>query len=73
MSTHSICFCAEIRKIINMFWLKNVSSGAMPVSTHNIHFHEETLIISKSKGLSEMLRDNSTSTYQICRIEEKIN
>ena len=29
-----------------------------------------TLVISKSKGLSETLRDILTSTYQICRIEE---
>ena len=32
-----------------------------------------TLVISKSKGLSEILRDIRTSTYQICRIEKKIN
>ena len=30
------------------------------------------LVISNSKGLSEILRDIRTSTYQICRIEEKI-
>ena len=33
---------------------------------------QSTLIISKSNGLSEILRDICTSTYQICRIEEKI-
>ena len=32
-----------------------------------------TLIISNSKGLSKILRDIRTSTYQICRLEEKIN
>ena len=31
-----------------------------------------TLVILNSKGLSEILRDIRTSTYQICRIEEKI-
>ena len=31
------------------------------------------LVISKSKGISEILGDIRTSTYQICRIEEKIN
>ena len=31
-----------------------------------------TLVISNSKGLIEILRDIRTSTYQICRIEEKI-
>ena len=30
------------------------------------------LVISNSKGLSEILRDIRTSTYQICRIEEKL-
>ena len=34
---------------------------------------QSTLVISKSKGLSKILRDISTSTYQICRTEEKIN
>ena len=29
--------------------------------------------ISKSKGLSEILRDIRTLTYQICRIEAKTN
>ena len=32
-----------------------------------------TLAISNSKRLSEILRDIRTSTYQNCRIEEKIN
>ena len=30
------------------------------------------LVTSNSKGPSEILRDIRTSTYQICRIEEKI-
>ena len=33
---------------------------------------QSTLIISNSKGLSEILRDIRTSTYQICRTEEKL-
>ena len=33
---------------------------------------QSTLIISKSKGLYEIVRDIRTSTYQICRIEEKV-
>ena len=33
---------------------------------------QSTLVISKSKGLSEILRDIRTSTYQICRTEDKI-
>ena len=39
------------------------------------HFYLEvqsTLVISNSKGLSEILRDIRSSTYQVCRIEEKI-
>ena len=32
---------------------------------------QSTLVISNSKGLSEILRDIRSSTYQICRIEEK--
>ena len=33
---------------------------------------QSTLVISNFEGLSEILRDIRTSTYQICRIEEKI-
>ena len=33
---------------------------------------QSTLVISNSKEPSEILRDIRTSTYQICRIEEKI-
>ena len=33
---------------------------------------QATLVISNSKGLSEILRDIRTSTYQIYRIEEKL-
>ena len=40
--------------------------------TTSVRFYiQSTLVISKSKGLSETLRDIRTSTYQICRIEEK--
>ena len=34
---------------------------------------QSTLVISNPKGLSEILRDIRTSTYQNCRIEEKLN
>ena len=34
---------------------------------------QSTLFTSKTKGLSEINRDIRTSTYQICKIEEKIN
>ena len=38
-----------------------------------ISFIQSFLVILKSNGLSEILRDIRTSTYQICRIEEKTN
>ena len=34
---------------------------------------QSTLVISKSKGSSETLRDIRISTYQICKIEENTN
>ena len=34
---------------------------------------QSTLVISNSKGLSEILQDIRTSTYQICGIKENIN
>ena len=34
---------------------------------------QSTLVTSNSKGLYKILRDIRTSTYQICRIEEKTN
>ena len=34
---------------------------------------QSTLVISKSKGPSETLRDICSLMYQICRIEENIN
>ena len=33
---------------------------------------QSTLVISNSKGLYVILRDIRTSTYEICRVEEKI-
>ena len=33
---------------------------------------QSTLVISNSKGLSEIIRDIRSSTYQVCRIEGKI-
>ena len=47
--------------------------------SENFHFFggkifniQSTLVISNSTGLSEIVRDIRTSTYQICRIEEKL-
>ena len=41
-------------------------------SPYNYRVIQSTLVISNSKGLSEILRDIRTSTYQICRTEEKL-
>ena len=48
---------------------KMYSVGFVPTGRDLI---QSTLVISNSKGLSEILRDIRTSTYQICRIEEKL-
>ena len=37
----------------------------------HIYNLQSTLVISKSKGPSQTLRDIRTSTYQICNIAEK--
>ena len=37
------------------------------------YYTVSTLVISKSKGSSQTLRDIRTSTYQMCRIEENTN
>ena len=42
------------------------------MQTNNPKQIQSTLVISNSQGLSEILRDIRTSTYQNCRIEEKI-
>ena len=61
-----------------IFWCVGV---VLLMRTHNMLFHGQTtklsiqssLVISNSKGLSKILWDIRTSTYQICRLEEKIN
>ena len=40
---------------------------------HSVLWLQWALVISKSKGIAEILRDISSSTYQIWRIEQKIN
>ena len=65
---NKVCFYAEIRNIICGY---PFLSGGFNVSLTNYGI-QSTLVISNSKGLSELLRDIRTSTYQICRIEEKI-
>ena len=49
--------------------LKEVSKLIGPICAQNLEI-QSTLIISKSKGLSGILPDIRTLTYQICGIEE---
>ena len=44
--------------------------GKQNVAVNFLILIQSTLVISKSKGPSESLRDIRTSTYQICRTEE---
>ena len=58
--------CCHLQILLdNLMVKKNYTSET------TVHFCY-LLDISKSKGLSEILRDIGTSTYQICRIEEKV-
>ena len=50
-------------------YLFTINCHRLHSGTGHIHI-QSTLVISKSKGPSETLRDIRTSTYQICRIEE---
>ena len=45
--------------------------GIVKITLFGFDLIQSTLVISNSKGLSTILRDTRTSTYQICRIEEK--
>ena len=49
----------------------NLPTSAVSALIGSHYEIQSTLVISNTKGLSEMLRDIRTSTYQICRIEEK--
>ena len=65
---HNVCFYGEIRKNISRVQLKTsyvpyqCSEEDDSLDTNIV---KSTLIISKSKGLSEILRDTCSSTYQI--------
>ena len=57
------------RQVISRFSRTRVNN--LYALSRAVFFVQSTLIISKSKGLSEILRDIRISTYQICRIVEK--
>ena len=50
---------------------EGVGGRKVRVSYRGIYI-QSTLVISKSKGPAETLRDIRSSTYQMCRIEENI-
>ena len=62
---HATANIGQLRMIYTMVW--------EVIWKFAIDKYKSTLIISKSKGLSKILQDIRTSTYQICRIEEKIH
>ena len=63
--------CAQVVSCVGFVLLFFVSQ--LPFSWCLAMVGKSTLVNLKSKGLSLILRDIRTSSYQICRIEEKIN
>ena len=67
-----------IRMTVTFFLSANHPASSYQVSSQTAFRSGEklkiqsTLVVSNSKGLSEILRDIRTSTYQICRTEEKL-
>ena len=69
-------FCFKQKGCINVRFLFYFSSEICItfICTHAYdigNYIQSTLVISNSNGLSKILRDIRTSTYQICRIEQK--
>ena len=54
---------------VYLFMALYSNTYSTPLKMHHL---QSTLVISNSKGLSEILRGICNSTYQICRIEEKL-
>ena len=61
-----LCFQEQYFRFLLTFHVKRLPSEFFQPELQSI------LVISNFKGLSEILRDIRTSTYQICRIEEKL-
>ena len=53
--------------------LKYVALSSFPLVGLLLKYIQSTLVNSKSKGPSEILRDIRSSTYQMCRTEENTN
>ena len=60
--------CYSSKTVMYYILFKFISQRSVKI----IHI-QFTLVISKSKGPSETLRDIRTSTYQMCRTEENTN
>ena len=60
----------SIETLCGLWGISNVAGNQEFCAKTNIII-QSTLVISKSKGPSETVRDIRTSTYQICSIEEK--
>ena len=75
MKSQNLFFAKNKKPIINLSSadsaqrVVNIKCQVSKVQHNGV---QSTLVISNSEGLSEIPRDNRTSTYQICRIEEKI-
>ena len=52
--------------------MENVGQCTKCINSPKLQYIQSTLVILNSKGPSEILRDSHTSTYQICRIDEKL-
>ena len=61
--------CSSVR----YFWGISDSYKLREAERKALNSIQSTLVISKSKGPSETLRDIRTSTYQMCSIEENTN
>ena len=69
------CSCPFV--FLSLYWgnpspVVHCSSGKRSLEYPYVWMVQSTLVNSNSKGLSQILRDIRTSTYQICRIEETI-
>ena len=63
----------SVLSLILFPWLMFLTKLFKLLWTNVKKYIQLTLVISKSKGLSELLRDIHISTYKICRIQEKLN
>ena len=65
-----------LRNVLSRLKANSADTDQTPLIMHTlagnpcILYKQSILVISKSKGLSEIFRDIHISTYQICRIEE---